>query len=244
MDAEAPPLSGDRVAVRVHQWLRRQMMRSRFHPGEKLKLRDLASESGVSLTPVREALARLVSEGALEQIDHRSARVPVLSDQQVREVCDLRCDLEGKAAERAAELATPADADRLDSIHARMTTARLEDRAADLLIENERFHMELCALARMPVLLRLVEGLWLRCGPLNTGLLRMRFLHRPEQHPHNEVIRGVRLGDGALTRLAIQRDITVYAEAIRRRLPAINAAAQGIEAGDRRVDEGRHHRIM
>jgi DNA-binding GntR family transcriptional regulator len=78
----------------------------------------------------------------------------------------------------------------------------------------------------MPVLLRLVEGLWLQCGPLNAAMRAMRFLHRPEDHPHHEVIRGIRLGDGALARLAMQRDISLYSDALLRRLPEINAAAQ------------------
>jgi DNA-binding GntR family transcriptional regulator len=226
VDTEAPLISGERVATRVHQWLRQQMMRSRFRPGEKLKLRTLATELGVSPTPVREALARLVSEGALEQLDHRSARVPLLSDERWREVCELRCDLEGKAADRAAERARPADADRLATIHAAMSEARVSGRMGDMLVENERFHMEVCALAGMPVLLRLVEGLWLQCGPLNAALLTMRFLHRPEDHPHHEVIRGIRLRDGALARLAIQRDISLYSDALLRRLPEINATAR------------------
>jgi DNA-binding GntR family transcriptional regulator len=224
MDAGTLPISGERVAIRVHQWLRLQLMRSRFRPGEKLKLRTLAEELGVSPTPVREALARLVSEGALEQIDHRSARVPVLSDERLREVCELRCDLEGKAAERAAERAQAADADRLAEIHARMTNARVNGWMSEMLVENERFHMQLCSLAGMPVLLRMIEGLWLQCGPLNAGLQRMRFLHRPEDHPHHEVIRGIRQKDGALARLAVQRDITLYADALLRRLPEINAS--------------------
>lgn len=227
LDVELDTSGGERLAGRVHHWLRRELMRSRFRPGEKLKLRDLAEEFGVSLTPVREALARLVSENALEQVDHRSARVPVLSDDQVNEVCELRMELEGKAAERAAERATPADADHLAAIHARMTEARLTGRAPEMLAENERFHMQLCALANMPVLRQVVEGLWLRCGPLNAALLGVRFLHRPEEHPHNDVIRALRARDGALARLAMQRDIFVYSQAILRRLPEINAAAKG-----------------
>ena len=227
VDAELQSPGAERVAVRVHQWLRQELMRSRFRPGEKLKLRNLAEELGVSLTPVREAIARLVSENALEQLDHRSARVPLFSDERLREVCELRIELEGKAAERAAERATAADADRLAAIHARMSEARLAGRASEMLAENENFHMAVCALAGMPVLQQIVENLWLRCGPLNFALLSMRFLHRPEEHPHNEIIRALRDGDGALARLAMQRDIAVYADAILRRLPAINVAAMG-----------------
>lgn len=227
VDLEAQAPTAESVAGRAHQWLRRELMRSRFRPGEKLKLRQLAEELGVSLTPVREAIARLVSENALEQLDHRSARVPPFSEERVREVCDLRMELEGKAAERAAERATPADVARLAAIQARMTEARLAGRGLEMTQENERFHMTVCALAGMPVLLQIVENLWLRCGPLNFALQSMRFLHRPEEHPHNDVIRGLAAGDGALARLAIQRDIAVYSDAIRRRLPAVNVSALG-----------------
>jgi DNA-binding GntR family transcriptional regulator len=212
------------VAAQVHQRLRLALMRSRFHPGEKLKLRVLAEEMGVSSMPVRAALSRLVSEGALEQVDRRSVRVPVLSDARLREVAELRMDLEGKAASRAAELATPEQVDALAAIHAEMSDDRVSGRMEEMMVANERFHRELCSLAGMPVLARIIEGLWLQCGPLNAGIKQIRFLHQPEEHPHHDVIRALRQRDGALARLAIQRDISVYADAMLRRLPAINAA--------------------
>ncbi|ONG56650.1 hypothetical protein BKE38_05540 [Pseudoroseomonas deserti] len=222
MDA---PTSTESISGKAYQRLRRDLMRSRFRPGDKLKLRDLAAELGTSSTPVRDALARLVSEGALEQYDHRSVRVPVLSDARFREIAELRAELEGKAAARAAERATEADADQLAAIHARMTAARLAGDSAVMLEANEAFHMGLCAIAAMPVLTRIIEGLWLQCGPLHAGLSRVRFLHHPDLHPHNDVIRGLRRRDGALARLAVQRDISVYAEVLLRRLPEINLGA-------------------
>ena len=230
MSAPVNTSPDESVAAQVHQRLRLALMRSRFRPGEKLKLRVLAEEMGVSAMPVRAALARLVSEGALEQIDRRSVRVPIRADARLREVAELRIDLEGKAASRAAERATPADVGALAAIHAEMTEARMDGRMEAMMQANERFHMALCALAGMPVLARIIEGLWLQCGPLNAGLMQVRFLHQPEDHPHHEVIRALRRGDGSLARLAIQRDISVYADALLRRLPAINAAARPLDA--------------
>lgn len=212
------------VGAQVYQRLRLALMRSRFHPGEKLKLRVLAEEMGVSSMPVRAALTRLVSEGALEQVDRRSVRVPVLSDARLREVVELRLDLEGKAAARAAERATPAEIEALAAIHSRMSEDRVAGRMEEMMVANERFHRTLWSMAEMPVLSRIIEGLWLQCGPLSAGLKAVRFLHQPEEHPHHDVIRALRQQDGALARLAIQRDISVYADALLRRLPAINAA--------------------
>ncbi len=204
-------------------------MRSRFHPGEKLKLRVLAEEMGVSSMPVRAALTRLISEGALEQLDRRSVRVPILSDARLREVAELRMDLEGKAATRAAERATPEQVDALAAIHAGMRDDRVCGRMEEMMVANERFHRALSSMAEMPVLSRIIEGLWLQCGPLNAGIKEIRFLHHPDEHPHHDVIRALRARDGALARLAIQRDISVYADALLRRLPAINAAGPKLD---------------
>jgi len=61
----------------AYERLCRDLKAGRFGPGEKLKLRDLAQEMGISPTPVREALARLISEQALEQVGH--LRLPLKS---------------------------------------------------------------------------------------------------------------------------------------------------------------------
>ncbi len=224
MDRSKAEAAAENVAARVYQQLRRELMRSRFRPAEKLKLRDLALRFGVSPTPVREALARLVSENGLEQFDHRSVRVPLLTEERCREILELRAELEGRAAERAAERAAPADADALADIHARMVLAGIEERPRDLLAENECFHMAVCEAAGQPVLKRIIEGLWLQCGPLQAGLALVRARQPRDKHPHLEVIRAFRQRDGALARLAMQRDVALYAEELIRRLPELNSS--------------------
>ncbi|MCK8785965.1 GntR family transcriptional regulator [Roseomonas sp. NAR14] len=224
METETGPIQGENLGARVYNRLRRDLMRSRFRPGEKLKLRDLALELGVSPTPVREALARLVSEHGLEQFDHRSVRVPVLTEERCREILSLRAELEGRAAERAAERPRPEAAEALRAIHDRMIAAGLARRPHDMLAENERFHMLMAGLSGQVVLGRIIEGLWLQCGPLQGGLALTRMRHPRDRHPHLEIIRGVREGDAALARLAMQQDINVYTEELIRRLPALNAA--------------------
>jgi DNA-binding GntR family transcriptional regulator len=148
------------LAAQIYQQLRHELMAGRYEPGQKLKLRDLAERLGVSVTPVREALARLVSDQALVQVDH----LP-----RYAEVRELRLDLEGKAAERAAGSATPADIAELRLIHQRLLDARTTGSHAFILLENQNFHLALCRFAYMPVLLHLVETLWLQCGPSACG---------------------------------------------------------------------------
>src|SRR4029077_4436058 len=100
------PLASKRRSQRAYEEIRAYLMRGRLKPGERLVSRLLASELGISTTPVREALARLASEKALE-LDHRNTVVvPTLTAERYEEIRDLRAQLEGLAAMRAAGATT------------------------------------------------------------------------------------------------------------------------------------------
>lgn len=155
----------------VYDGIRTSLARGHFSPGEKLVLRQLAKQYGVSLTPVREALYRLVVEGVLTHENGRSVRVPVLSRQRVLELRDMRLALETLAVEKGAELATPAQIEKLETLTAAVEAAR---KAGDVVRDNEKvaeFQFTLYACSQMPVLLRHIEMLWLQTGPY------MRLLH-------------------------------------------------------------------
>src|SRR5690606_2426459 len=96
----------DNLSDRAYQEIRSALMRSRLKPGEKLLLRPLSAQLGLSATPVREALLRLVSEQAPRLDERGTAVVPILDRASLLEVRDLRVLLEGRSARRAAEIAT------------------------------------------------------------------------------------------------------------------------------------------
>jgi DNA-binding GntR family transcriptional regulator len=201
------PITRDSLNGQAYQRLCRDLKAGRFAPGEKLKLRDLAAEMGISPTPVREALARLISEQALEQVGHHSVRVPVMSEVRFAEVRELRLMLEGRAAALAAERAGPADVRRLEATHERMAARHDAGDTAGELLEAERFHMDVYALADMPVLQRMVEGLWLQCGPLMKALQTHAMSRPRKQHPHHLVLRGLRKRDGDVARRGVEEEI-------------------------------------
>jgi DNA-binding GntR family transcriptional regulator len=204
---EDTPLTRDSLNAQAYGRICRDLKAGRFAPGEKLKLRDLAAEMGISPTPVREALARLISEQALEQVGHHSVRVPVMSEERFAEVRTLRLMLEGEAAARAAPRATAEDVKKLEAIHDRMAALREAGDTAGELVEAERFHMEVYALARMPVLQRMVEGLWLQCGPLMKALQTHTLGQPRKQHPQLMVLRGIRKHDADVARRGIHDEI-------------------------------------
>ncbi len=219
---EAWVAQGDSLSVVAYQRIREDLMGGRFAPGEKLKHRDLAARLGMSATPVREALKRLVSETVLTQADHHSVRLPVLTPERYLEICELRVDLEGKAAAVAAERATPQDLEELRGIQLGLEAAVSQGRLSEWLLQNERFHIAICRYARMPVLLRLVEILWLQAGPVVNALRGNPTRRGRREHPHWQIITALEERNTLLARALVADDIMRIAKEL---LPVVRSRA-------------------
>lgn len=216
MDSALGPVDREEtLAEKVYRRLRGALMAGRLVPGQKLVHRLLASDLGVSPTPVREALLRLVSEGALELDARGIAWVPRLAVDRYDEIMDLRVELEGRAAARAALLATAAEVDALREIQARLMEGRRAMDVRVVLEENERFHFGALAIARMPVLQRMVESLWVQVGPTISLLISVPRPVSAKDHPHAAWLRALATHDPDGARAAVERDLRERAEVLR-----------------------------
>jgi len=123
--------------------LRGRILAGELAAGERLGEVELASELGMSRTPVRQALLRLAGEGLVEVQANRGARVIVRSERELEEVFELRARLEGLAARQAADRATEADLDRLEQLAETLAGhARRRDLAMVMTLNGE-FHRAL-----------------------------------------------------------------------------------------------------
>jgi DNA-binding GntR family transcriptional regulator len=91
----------------VYEILRQRIIRGELAPGEPLGEERLASEVGVSRTPLREAVRKLAEEGFVEYIPFKGARVVKPTPKLVQDVFLIREALEGVAAREAAQHAKP-----------------------------------------------------------------------------------------------------------------------------------------
>ncbi|MGH2560939.1 MAG: GntR family transcriptional regulator, partial [Thermomicrobiales bacterium] len=140
----------------------------RLHPGEKLSDLRLSDELGVSRTPVREALHRLVQDGIVRAEPNRGFYIASFSGRDVEEVYDLRAVLEAAALEAAAAhldaAILRAALDHLDEIEQQIAADESTEeyqRAATSFLEADRsFHRALAELAGNSRLAAVVEGLW------------------------------------------------------------------------------------
>ena len=89
------------VSAQVYEHLLEALVSQQIRPGERLTLEQLAQELGVSHTPVRQALARLESEGIVRSEPHRGASVPTLDSRDIRELFEARLLCELFAVEKA-----------------------------------------------------------------------------------------------------------------------------------------------
>src|SRR3954465_9938852 len=96
--------------------IRERILRGPYPEGEPLRQDAIGIELGVSRIPVREALRQLEAEGLVTFNPHRGALVSTLSLKQIRELFELRAEIEGDLIRRAVPHMKPEDHARADEI--------------------------------------------------------------------------------------------------------------------------------
>ncbi|MGR3567425.1 GntR family transcriptional regulator [Pseudooceanicola nanhaiensis] len=217
----------------VYAKLRRALMRAELKPHERLKVRDLAQKMGTSETPVREALFQLAHEGAIEIRPRYYIRVRRLTLAEYTEVRDIRLQLEPLAAERALPHIDDAAIDALAATHDALVAAEARGDWQTALQSNFDFHFGLYTRSGMPTLTEVLEGLWIRIGPLLSELYPDAHPTYSERHQHLNVLDALRARDAYALREAIRMDLMEGGRNLRQHLMEYEAAAAA-QAGTRR----------
>lgn len=192
---------------RLYRTLRSQVMHGELAPGQPLTLRGLARSFGVSMTPAREAIRRLVAEGALSLSSSGRVATPELTPERLEELAAIRALLEPELAARALPRAHFALIDRLAAINAANTEAVIKQDAVGYIRTNLEFHRTLYLRAQAPAMLALTETVWLQLGPTMRALYGR--LRRNEASPyHRLILAALKAGDEPGLRLAIRTDVT------------------------------------
>ncbi len=152
--AARPPQEGPHVE-RAYRNLKAAIVGGRYRPGVSLSEVGLATEHGMSRTPIREGLARLWQEGYVDRVVGHGYFVARVTVQQIHDTFDVRRLLEGAAAARAADLASPDDIGRLRQLAMAPLGASVDYREAET--TNVRFHLAIAECARNSLALELIE---------------------------------------------------------------------------------------
>ena len=161
----AAPTAGETDNTRAYAALKQAVLSGAFRPGEVVTLRAVSSRLSIGDTPVREAIKRLVSEGAFEALPNRSARVPLLDRREIQQILHLRMQLESQAAALAAQNITLHQIGQLRAFHEAMAAAVAANDGEAYGKCNMAFHFEIYRIADNKTLATLIEALWLRMAP-------------------------------------------------------------------------------
>lgn len=205
---------GATLTEQVYADLRLKLLQGQLKPGERITARSLSRSMGVSLTPARDAIARLVREGAIEVSETHMFSVPILKQDRYRAISQIRISLESMAAREAVEANTNGLADTLEKLNDAMRDG-IERREFDESFRHDsEFHFSLYKAAGKPDLERLIDGLWVLTGPTRT---RLPFEYREElkgYKNHVKIIAAIRKGDAATVGDAIAYDIATGSEEV------------------------------
>ena len=213
---------GDAVYARLSEAL----VKGRFAPGQRLTIRDLAQSLGTSVTPVRDAILRLIQDEALVQKSAREVRVPIIRLERYREIRQIRLKLEGLAAREAALKATAKDIERLRDLIARNESAIADRNWTEALELNQTFHFALADIGNMVVLRGILNRLWLQMGPLIAESYHEG--GRAMIDNHHAVFAAIKKGDADAAERAIIADITEGGNVILERLLGRSAADMAV----------------
>lgn len=142
--------------------LRDMIVEGELEAGERISEQALCEELGISRTPLREALKVLASEGLVELLPNRGARVTRPTPGEVGELFEVIASLEGLAAELACMRIASADLRQLEEMHRRMLELHREGRRHDYFELNHKAHQLIVTLAGNGILASTHERLMAR----------------------------------------------------------------------------------
>lgn len=218
MSQSSPLLrSAPSLTEQVYDVLAGMLLDSTLKPDGKTSIRELAEQMGVSTMPVREAVGRLVAQGALAIRKNRAVEVPRMTRENFQELTDTRLLLECHAARLAATRMTAEELLETTAISAAFEAAMGSASRSDVLILNRKLHFAIYTAARSPSLLQMIAMAWLRVGPLiSLDLTPAANVGRQTKSvmAHGQLMQALQARDGEAAAQAIHLDITGAAQTI------------------------------
>jgi DNA-binding GntR family transcriptional regulator len=176
--------------------LRSMITEGELLPGARIPERELCDRFGISRTPLREALKVLASEGLVELLPHRGARVTMLSAPELRDAFEVVAALEGLAGELACRRIDEAALAEIEALHAEMAGHYRRGDLAAYFGCNQAIHEAINRAAGNQQLTELY-------ALLSNRVRRARYLanHSPERwaaamREHEEILDALRRRDG------------------------------------------------
>lgn len=204
---------------KIYQHIRKKLLAGELQPGARLDYKKIGAELGVSVTPVREAMNKLASEGLIELVPRAGAIVRRITKQEAQDLFGVREAIETYAAARAAQSISPALLNRLDALLREMDSVVAKppnnpdgtytgELLADFLQADLAFHMTIIEAADNARLTKLAADSFILASIFGT----VKFGHSREllqqiNSQHRQIFDSLQQRDVAKTRDRILKHI-------------------------------------
>ncbi len=216
------------VHQQVYQQLRNAVMFGELTPGEAVTIQGLIERTGAGMTPIREAIRRLTSEGALEFRGNRRVIVPTPTIKDINELILLREFIEPQLAAMAVGNITDSQIAELTEIDSILDDSISRGDVEAYLRHNYAFHAKLYAIADAPILNEVAESIWLRFGPaMRVVCGRMGTQNLPDKH--KKALLALTARDSEATAEAIREDVHQGMEQMRAAMENSSSFAEVID---------------
>lgn len=165
-------------------------------PGERISEKQLCEKFGVSRTPLREALKVLSSEGLVELLPNRGARVIQLTLKKVKDTYDLMGALEGLSGELACQHISDDEIAAIAALHERMLAHYRNKELAEYFDTNREIHESLLAASRNEVLQEMYNNLSQRVKRVRYSKKMTDSYWRRAVNDHENMLTALKKRDG------------------------------------------------
>jgi len=206
-------LSPVRVPTRqevVFKELEKAILSGKILPGERIIAEEIAKKLNVSKSPVREALGRLEARGFISLKPNWGHTVNELSQDNLKEILELRIKLESMAAKKALPNCNQKIIEKMTNYHERYNRAQKKLESDEMMRLNKAFHFTLYRQAHMPILQQLIDQLWDRVSPYYHIMARQSLKPNPFVgiQVHEELIQSLKFKNEGNVVKWLKKDLT------------------------------------
>ena len=200
-------------SVAVYDAIRKEIVDGKLKPGQKIVMRSLAKQFGLSEIPVREAIRKLESDGFVEFTPHVGAVVTTIDEKEFVETYLIRIELEALATRLAVPHVTAEDIAYLVKKNREMELSLKRNQPEKLGALNKDFHLRIYRAAPFPHLFKLIDELWEKMERTQSVFACVPERSAESIAEHSEIIEALRARDlaAAETLVKLQKSRTMSA---------------------------------
>lgn len=200
-------LSASTISERIYQSLIDQIIAGQLKPGQRIEEQTIATQFGVSRTPVRDALRQLAGSGFIEYRPHRGATVTNLDLDQLGEMLEALEELEGLCARFAARRMTVVERKQLENLYQQQIEAATRSDEPTYWKLNDEYHRALYVGAHNRTARQLTENFRNRLLPFRTFVFSLGSRMETASEEHRDVLEAILAGDEARAYTAMRNHV-------------------------------------